>query len=73
MFRMRRPDGSYRWMVFDAMLLDNETEGDLLIAERENPLSNMDELGEILGEYGRGSEPADAGASSTPREPSPGN
>lgn len=73
MFRMRRPDGSYRWMVFDAMLLDNETEGDLLIAARENPLSNMDELGEILDEYGRGSEPRDTDAVPTPREPSPGN
>lgn len=64
MFRMRRPDGAYRWMVFDTMLLDNDTEGDLLIAERENPLLNMDELDQILSEYGRGDGPADATAGS---------
>jgi diguanylate cyclase (GGDEF)-like protein len=55
-FRVRREDGNYRWTVFEALLMHNSPERNILLVEREDLWDTSPErnlvLPELLASYG---------------------
>lgn len=56
MFRIRQPDGSYKWMIYDVVVLTGTDEGSALMVAREDTLPYMVEAQEMLREYALSSE-----------------
>lgn len=51
MFREKGPDGSYSWMVYDAVVLTDTKNKDILLAVRDDVVSRMVGRDEVLAEY----------------------
>ena len=48
LFRMKHPDGSYRWVVFDAVVLTRTERGDVLLCMRDDVMERRRDLGTLL-------------------------
>ncbi|MEE0955228.1 MAG: EAL domain-containing protein [Eubacterium sp.] len=51
MFREKGADGSYHWMIYDAVVLNDTKSKDILLAIRDDVVQGMVDSEEILAEY----------------------
>lgn len=56
LFRELTPAGTYRWVLYDALVPGDDAKGNLLIACRVDNLAYMDEFREVMRTYTRSNE-----------------